>query len=101
MTNTTRPAPATTLREAFEPGNDRLRFAGDAGLFHDAARCVHDAEMRDFQRNVEPGTIGYGGLLDAWRSPTADAVQPSYREATNPAAGKRDRRRTITLSSVS
>ena len=36
--------------------------------------------------------------LDAWRSHTADAVQPSYREATNPASGKRDRRRTVTPS---
>jgi len=24
---------------------------------------------------------------DAWRSLTADAVQPSYREAANPASG--------------
>ncbi len=27
--------------------------------------------------------------IDAWRSYTADAVQPSYREATNPASGMR------------
>ena len=36
--------------------------------------------------------------LDAWRCPNADAVQPSYREATNPAAGFGNRRRPVTPS---
>jgi hypothetical protein len=48
--------------KAFELGNDRLRLAGNTSLLHYASRSVHDAEMRDFQRNVDSGIISHGGL---------------------------------------